>query len=291
MSNTDQSSAGFKWPPAPTQTSRAHDAPPRLGPAEHPPTSDRAGERPTWWERVESAWLDPVALPLRSRVRESAWHADGFAAFCDRCGASVGPHETDEFGCAACRNSRPPWRRIIRLGPYNEPLNEWIREVKFDRARVLGLELGRLLGARLLDARCLADHERARAIVVPVPASRIRVWERGIDHTLCIAQGVARELRLHVVRALRRTHGPSQLAVGVSERAANVAGRIWLARPRAVHGRVIIVVDDVVTTGATMRASCRALGAKREQARPQAIIAATLAVTPAHGSDAGPTPE
>lgn len=262
-----------------------------------------------WWRAVESAWLDPTALPLALRAEETGWGPDALAKYCDRCGHTIGPHESSEFGCSACAHTRPPWARFVRLGEYDSPLSDWVCEVKFQRFRALGHELGRSL-ARSIRVACAGIDLSARAaVVVPVPTTLRRRIERGIDHAGVIAQAVASELGLPMRRALVRDHRPSQRAVPVSDRAGNVSNSIRLARVaygpgqfwfRSGRGAVkalnVILIDDVVTTGATLRAAVRAVGeARRTGDGPAAVIAAVLAVTPepgrrpgGHGTLAGP---
>ena len=98
-----------------------------------------------------------------------------------------------------------------------------------------------------------------RAVVVPVPATAARLRERGFNQARSLADGVGRALGLHVVEALVRTPGGGrQAAVGAAERRSNVAGRFRVAAGVSRGGSALIV-DDVVTTGATLGACARAL--------------------------------
>lgn len=289
------SSAGsnpvFRWPPnaAPTET----PSPRVTGPAAGAPISraspslvERASK---WWGMFERAWLDPVALPLRRRAIEASWAPDSLEAFCPRCGRDTGPHECDADGCSVCRDRRLPWDRIVRLGAYVPPLSEWVCEVKFTRAAVLGLEMGRMLGRQIRAAAAFGPGKPGAApmVVVPVPSTLRRRLARGIDHSSVIARGIASELNAPVIsRALWRTHRPSQRSVEFSGRAANVSRSIRVAASarKRLAGRWIVLVDDVSTSGATLRAAARAI---REAARtggpgsaPLALWACVVAVTP-----------
>lgn len=211
---------------------------------------------------AERHWLAPVAEPFARRAAALAWSPDPFDAYCDRCGADIGPHEHAEFGCALCFDRRFRWARIVRLGAYDGPLRDWVLEVKFHRFRSLAISLGESLGERMLDAGL----DPAGVVVAPCPTTRRRRASRGIDHAGSIATGVGRALRAPVARPLRRSHAPSQRAVAYSGREANVRGRFrpslgwsaggsWLAR----DARAVVLVDDVRTSGATLRAAARAL--------------------------------
>ncbi|MGD9691659.1 MAG: ComF family protein [Phycisphaerales bacterium] len=208
------------------------------------------------WE-VERAWLAPTALPLARRIELSGWRADAPGMYCDRCGETCGPFETGEFGCAACAGKRLPWDRFVRLGTHSGALREWVHEVKFDRGARLGYELGKRLGASLRRAGAPVG---GRVVIVPVPAHWTRRIARGVDHAGVIALGVGAELRAPVVQGLARRRGRSQRATPASGRSRNVS-RAFIARvpARRVSGATVILVDDVRTTGATLRACARAL--------------------------------
>ncbi len=232
------------------------------------------------WLDIERVWLDVVAPPLAERMKLEGWTPDSPAEYCSQCAMSVGRDELREDLCKACREgetARPPWQRIVRLGEFAHPLDEWVREVKFTRWRRLGHDLGCLLGEAL--APELAAARAAGAIpcepplVVPVPMPHLRRLMRGIDHTMAIARGVAGPIGGRVVQPLARDLRPSQTHVAPSSRAANVANSIhpraaWL-RPR-LEGRMVIVVDDVSTTTSTLRGACRAVAAIQRAERDSA---------------------
>lgn len=165
----------------------------------------------------------------------------------------------------------------MRLGRYEAPLSDWICEVKFTRWRVLGFELGRTLGRQLRAAGFAASN---KAVIVPIPTSFRRRVSRGIDHAAVIARGVSWELNVPLSRALKRKHRPSQRSVAISDRVRNVSGSMFLARSANLAGKAVLLIDDVMTTGATMRTAARALASSSQTRPPNAIWAAVLAVTP-----------
>lgn len=237
---------------------------------------------------IERAWLGLETPPLKDRMADEGWSPDPVDAYCRRCGSTVGLHEADDTGCSHCRGVNLPWDRIVRLGPYAGVLRRMVLEVKFTRWRRLGHDLGLMLGRSLLEVMEAEKRSLDRVILVPIPVSTRRRLARGIDHALVIARGVAAELKVPVVRALSRKHGPSQARVPGRLRARNVEGVI---RPRIdVSGWDVILIDDVTTTRATLRAGCRGLrsGCKSLGDRDEgAIWTAVLGVTPAPGGGKG----
>lgn len=242
---------GFVWPPrAPTPGNAV-----RLAPPAHSSSEPRADARLDLWRAFENAWLAPVAEPLPDRIERVAWRPDAPSDYCDRCGATLGPYEQSEFGCAHCRDRRLPWSRFVRLGPHRGPLRDWIHELKFTRWRRLGVDLGAILGLRILDAGLPAD----RVCIVPVPMPWRRRLVRGVDHAEALAEGVARATGAPMVRALARRWKPAQRGLGASTRARNVAGVFYRTPGVDLTGWTVVLVDDVRTTGATLRAASRAL--------------------------------
>lgn len=84
-------------------------------------------------------------------ARDEGWAIDEAAAYCGRCGSSVGPGEATRRGCSRCVNERIAWDRIVRLGAYKPPLERWIVHMKFHRAWQWAGWIGRELAMRLAD--------------------------------------------------------------------------------------------------------------------------------------------
>lgn len=210
------------------------------------------------WHDAERTWLGWTAAPLHVRIHEAQWRPDAVGEYCGRCGrtAVTGPDSTD---CPRCTGARLSWEQAVRLGGYEGVLRDAIHEVKFSRWRRMGRDLGVMLGEALgqrLDARGVSFDDVA---IVPMPTSFRRRMSRGIDHALVIARGAAAVCGLPIIRPLSRRHGPPQMSVPGSRRAGNVAGKFEVRGAERVQSRLLVVVDDVMTTGATMRAACRAL--------------------------------
>lgn len=259
-----------------------------------------------WFEAFEIAYLGRVSASWDVRARDAGWTCDQAGAYCPRCGVTVGEFELDTLSdpatCARCRDKKLAWDRFVRLGAYEGVLAGTIRELKFHAMRHHGERLGALLGARVREEVVKFGVEREEAAIVPIPMTPWRRIARGVDHTAIIARAVSRESGVPLVRALKRRHRPTQWSVPTSERRRNVAGSFVCRGLVAglVRKRLVIVVDDVRTTGATMAEACRTLelgmevgkqaGENAQVANSPIIMACTVAVarTRGQGGPSGP---
>jgi len=139
------------------------------------------------------------------------------------------------------------------------------------------------LGTALAVAVAAAADLTARIALVPVPSTRPAVRRRGFDPALSLAQTAARLLRragadVVVIAALRHARSVADSAgLSAAQRLSNLEGALVLRRrcPSSAGGRTVVVVDDVVTTGATITEATRAL--RGADIRP--VAAATVAAT------------
>lgn len=166
---------------------------------------------------------------------------------CVGCGRSGG-----DMLCASCRCLRPrrvmvgePVHRALALSPYRGPLGRAVLRAKGAPDRALALELARI------GARRLAPRLGPTDAIVPVPTTAWRRMRRGFDLPCLLARELGRRLDCPVVHALRRVAGGGgSKALGRAGRAVAVAGSFRSRRPAPVG---VLLVDDVLTTGATAR--------------------------------------
>lgn len=268
--------AYWKMNPRETPAGDAAPAPPRPRPAPPP--------FPRWLSlvrEVESLLLPATSVSLAERLAECGFRADPPDAYCPRCGQSVGPYEVRLGACPACREKRLAWRRCVRVAPYDGVIAGAIKEAKLGAFRRLARDLGRLLGAQLLPALDAAGLDRSNAVLVPVPTAFARRLTRGIDHTQELARGVRAVTGIPIARALGRRNRRPQTLVNASERARNLAGSMWLKSGVHLGAATAILIDDVRTTGATLREAARALLAGHGEGEKPVVWAAVVAVTPA----------
>jgi ComF family protein len=178
---------------------------------------------------------------------------------CPRCAAEVGPHTHLADGCPSCRDESYQFERALRLGPYDGVLRDVVLRMKQPRqegfAELMGAWWAEQLRAQLLDLGADA--------VVPVPLHWRRRWERGYNQSAALARGLAGRLRLplHPAWLRRIRYTPPQTSQTPAQRRENVRGVFQTRRRVRLHGRTILLVDDVMTTGATASECARALRA------------------------------
>ncbi len=191
--------------------------------------------------------------------------------FCSCCRTPfVNPAPLDEQGrCPLCRRGLLGFDAAYSYGAYEGTLRELIHLFKYGRIRPLAGPLGELLALAL-------PRDQSFDAVVPVPLHWRRRWQRGFNQSELLAAAAARRYGIPVLRALRRGRATaSQAGLSNSRRRANVTGAFLVRRGQDVRGRRILLVDDVLTTGATASACAAAL----KQAGARAVAVLTLART------------
>lgn len=129
-----------------------------------------------------------------------------------------------------------------------------IHQFKYKGNKELGLQLGQLMGMLLeRSGRFNAD------VLIPLPLFRSKERQRGFNQSGILCQGMATHLHLPVMKdvIIRPRHTDTQTRKGRIERWQNIEGKFMLADPGSIAGRHVLLVDDVITTGATLE-SCGA---------------------------------
>lgn len=182
--------------------------------------------------------------------------ADPFVP-CPRCAGTIGPFAAFSQGCPACRNEKFVFDKVVRLGPYEGLRREVILRLKHQ----MGEGLAELLGeywAEYEAAQFAALHPN---VLVPVPLHWLRRWQRGYNQSAALCRGLARRLHLPCglsdLRRIRNT--PRQIHQTPTARKTNVKGAFRARRGIALKGRTVLLVDDVMTTGATVNEAAKAL--------------------------------
>lgn len=194
-------------------------------------------------ERVARAALDLLAP--RQCAGCDAWLGEE-ELFCPSCDASL----IGQCDSTPLDDGTP----VIAAGAYAGALARAVQRLKYEGRADLAQPLARRL-ARSVTAACLGRD----AIVVPVPLHFAKLALRGYNQSALVARELGRELGWTTApRALGRSRDTSQQAkLGRAERLENVRGSVF-GRER-LDGKRVVLVDDVITTGATVRVCADAL--------------------------------
>lgn len=173
------------------------------------------------------------------------------ALWCDQCSEAIAPlqRETQEY--------TPQGHRVLAPFAYEGPVVNAIHRLKFGNRPELAHSLGQRLAIEVQIAGLGKD-----LTLVPVPATPDRIVERGYNQSALLAAAAGRKAGLSCLpTALKRNHfAPHQVGAGKEQRARQVAGA-FSGNSRFILNTNVILVDDVVTTGATSAACAEAIEA------------------------------
>jgi len=179
---------------------------------------------------------------------------------CYRC------HRVADSGktCAGC-SAQTGLARVRPLVLYERNAKDLVWRLKFERARAGAAEIGRLLAPLLVDEY----GQSSAAILAHVPTATSRVRRRGYDQAALIVKTLARESGLPYASLLLRAGQQRQVGGSREKRRAQIKDAFRVRNPQKIQGAHIILVDDVITTGATLEAATatlKAAGAKKVEA-------------------------
>ncbi len=197
-----------------------------------------------------------------------AMTAAGACAFCAM------PLANDGAPCPYCMGKGHfPFERIIRLGVFADPLKNLIHQMKYHRR----WPLGEMLTDRLIETERAKGLLTETQVLVPVPLHVRRHIERGYNQAEVIARRIGKRCDIPVIHATRRIRNTeTQTNIHAhAKRIANVRGAFALTKSAAkLRGKHVIVIDDVMTVGATLAEVGRTL----KKAEPASLCAIVLAV-------------
>lgn len=185
---------------------------------------------------------------------------------CARCALPLlSPIYPNQHACPHCQAESWAFDQTIALGAYEGLLRHLVLRAKRTSGEQGARSLGRLL-SEVRGDRLRSVHS-GHVIVSPIPSHWTRRWAGRSDSPDWIAQEVARGLGLHPRQLLRRVRRTErQTETPPSRRAANVRKAFRVIDPERARGATVLLVDDVLTTGATASSAARELirgGAER----------------------------
>ncbi|PWK38647.1 ComF family protein [Cupriavidus plantarum] len=172
--------------------------------------------------------------------------------------------------CLPCRADPPPIDAALTLGDYAPPLDALVLALKRGVALPHARWFAEALADRLADphagtplARPAASYRPWPDLLIPIPLARERLATRGFNQAWEIARPLGRRLGIpsDATVLARRGDAAMQHLLNLNDRLANVQGAFVVTRPAAIEGRHIGIVDDVMTTGATLREAAYVLKA------------------------------
>ncbi len=210
---------------------------------------------------------------------------------CARCGDSLASPGFDPSMtglCRTCRLAPPPFVKAVAFGPYQGRMKAAIHALKYDRLHPAARGLGRMLAEAIAQ---LAGEAPAEMLVVPVPLHHSKYAQRGFNQ--------ARLLAAHALGSLRKTHPEWRLTLASStlmrlratesqagltfrQRRLNVRNAFTVSDPATVALKHVLLIDDILTTGATARAAALALTRAGAASVWVATLARAVALNPAN---------
>lgn len=221
---------------------------------------------------ILDALFPPLCIHCAAHLRDSS-------TLCARCLSLIRAHET--MFCPSCLRRLPENKKgchknahylLAPLGNYDDAaLRALIHALKYKGAKEASYTLSALLARYVSQLQLDADDY----LVIPIPLSHKRMRERGFNQAELIAGDIASryhlEMRSDILCKIK--HTPTQTGLSKKERKTNLLGCFELRDKKGVHGRSVILVDDVFTSGATMDEAARTL----KEAGVKKIIALVLA--------------
>ena len=179
--------------------------------------------------------------------------------------------------CHACRDFEPEFARAVSFGEYEGELRGLIHLLKYGAVLPVAQVLGRMAAHTIEELLPMCGG--AAPLIVPVPLHHDKRRERGFNQSERIARAAVKRLpqRLELAAGalVRQRATVSQVGLTREERVLNMRDAFRVSDRKRVRGRIVIVVDDVMTTGATLSECARVL----KKAGTEKVLAATV---PAH---------
>jgi len=177
--------------------------------------------------------------------------------FCECCGDPVAGAVDHGFICFACADSTPFFERARSASRYDGVVGEALRMLKYEKALWLAPDMAGIL-KNCLKAEfpdCEFD------LVVPVPLHHVRRRDRGYNQSAVLARELGRRIGCKTSSGMLRRIRPTttQTHLTASQRLSNVKNAFQFRKEKCLAGQRVLLVDDVMTTGATVNACAKAL--------------------------------
>ena len=191
---------------------------------------------------------------------------------CITCGTPFQTIDGIDHRCGGCLASPPPFAAARAAVAFDGPVRELVHRFKYSKQVRLRRPLGLMMAERLAPFATEASPD----LLIPVPLHIKRLRGRGFNQALLLASLLGRQWGIQVSRHnLRRVRWTEpQVELSPDERIKNVRGAFQVADPGEIAGKRIMLVDDVYTTGSTVKECAKTL----KQAGAAAVYVATVAI-------------
>ena len=190
---------------------------------------------------------------------------------CRRCGAAGAADHDPPERCLLCRDTPLRFDTVIPLGAYRDQLRDVVLRMKRNSHESLSAAMGRLLTLRRMDRLTSLKAD----LIVPVPMFWTRRLRRGTNSPEILAASLGRCLRVPARRRvlIRRRNTLPQADLRPKDRFRNVRGAFRVRSAGRLDGRRVLLVDDILTTGAT----CSEAAGMLKQAGASMVAAVVVA--------------
>lgn len=174
---------------------------------------------------------------------------------CTVCGLPYASQTASNHACGQCLKIEMPFVEARSAFEYNGNIRETIHRFKYGQRFILARPFGRML------SEFTASFSERPDIAVPVPLHVKRLRARGFNQSLLLARVISKSLSIGLdYLTLRRTRETApQIDLSTDERLKNVAGAFEIKNKSAFKGRNVLLIDDVFTTGATVKECAKVL--------------------------------
>ena len=194
---------------------------------------------------------------------------------CDRCALPLMTHQQAQ--CHQCINQQPPWQRLIACMSYELECQYLIKQYKFSQQPQLHLLFSQLLSRRVSNNIIQHNYSLPEALL-SIPLHKKRLVKRGYNQAQLLALDLSKQLQIPLIADklfIRTKNTKAQAQQTATERSNNMHNAFQVTQP--ITAKHIAIIDDVVTTGETMRAACLTLSAAGIERIDIWCIARTLA--------------
>lgn len=153
--------------------------------------------------------------------------------------------------CDPCATSPPRYGKLRSIALYQTTLQQAVHLFKFEKKKTFVKHLIQLINSHIPSDCSITEYD----FILPVPIHKKRLRERGFNQATLLANGIAKAVGVPVLTdsLIRHRHTVAQSSLDREERQQNIIGAFQIQNPRTLNGKRILVVDDVFTTGATIR--------------------------------------